>query len=97
MSVTVVLEFQAQPDKADAVVKFLRAVLPDTRAYNGFESLSLHQNQDDPSSFLIWEQWVTRRHYDAYLAWRTETGALNEFVDLLAGPPSFRFFDFVGA
>lgn len=97
MSVTVVLEFKVQPDKADTVVEFLRKALPATRAYAGFESLTLHRDQDDPSAFLIWEQWATRGQYDAYLAWRTESGTLNEFVELLAGPPSFRFFDHVGA
>lgn len=56
-----------------------------------------HQDQDDPNAFLIWEQWATRPNYEAYLAWREETGVLKGFVDLLAGPPTFTFYDFVGA
>lgn len=96
MSVTVVLEFQTQPDKVDAVKAFFRKVLPDTRAYDGFESLTVHQNQEDLTAFLVWELWATRQQYEAYLAWRTETGALNDLVAVLTGPPSFRFFDFVG-
>jgi quinol monooxygenase YgiN len=96
MSVTVVLEFHTQPDKVDAVKEFFRKLLPDTRAYDGFESLTVHQNQDDPTAFLVWELWKTRQNQDGYLAWRTETGALSDFVAMLAGPPSFRFFDFVG-
>ena len=97
MSVNVVLEIKAQPDQAANVIEFFRKALPATRAYDGFESLTLHQDQDDPSAFLIWEQWVTRRHYEAYLAWRTESGTLDELVQMLDGPPSFRFLDFVGA
>ena len=96
MSVTVVLEFQTQPDKADEVREFFRKILPDTRAYDGFESLTVHQNQDDPSAFLVWELWATRPQYEAYLAWRTETGALGDLVAMLTGPPSIRFFGFVG-
>jgi quinol monooxygenase YgiN len=96
MSVTVVLEFQTQPDKVNAVKEFFRKLLPDTRAYDGFESLTVHQNQEDPTGFLVWELWNTRQEYDAYLAWRTETGALSDLVAMLASPPSFRFFDFVG-
>jgi quinol monooxygenase YgiN len=95
MSVTVVLEFQTQPDKVDAVKEFFRN-LPDTRAYDGFESLTVHQNQEDPTAFLVWELWNTRQNYETYLAWRTETGALSDLVAMLASPPSFRFFEFVG-
>ena len=96
MSVTVVLEFQAKADKVDEIKEFFRKVLPETRAYDGFESLTLHQDQEDLTSFLVWELWATRSNYEAYLAWRTETGALSSLVEMLAGPPSFRFFDFVG-
>jgi quinol monooxygenase YgiN len=97
MSTFVVLECQAKPDKVDEVKNFLRKVLPDTRAYEGFESLVVHQSQEDPTSLMMYEQWSTRPNYEAYLAWRTETGALDEFVAMLAGPPSFRFFDLVDA
>lgn len=97
MSVKVVLEFQAAADQVDAVKKFLRAVLPDTRAYEGFESLTVHQNDDDPTKFLVWEQWATRPHYETYLAWRQESGALGELANMLDGEPSIRFFNHVGA
>jgi quinol monooxygenase YgiN len=56
MSVTVALEIKVQPGKADDVIEFLRKALPDTRSYAGFESLTLHRNQDDENSFVIWEQ-----------------------------------------
>ena len=96
MSVKVVLEFQTTADQVDAVKDLFRAVLADTRAYEGFESLTVHQDVDDPTSFLVWEQWETRPHYEAYLAWRTETGVLDKLVAMLTGEPSIRFFDHVG-
>lgn len=43
-----------------------------------------------------WEQWATRGQYETYLAWRTETGALDKLVAMLDGPPSIRFLDHVG-
>jgi len=96
MSMKVVLEFQTTADQVDAVKDLLRTVLPDTRGYDGFESLTVHQSDDDPTSFLIWEQWATRGDYEAYLAWRTETGVLDKLLAMLTGPPSFRFFNHVG-
>ena len=97
MSTFVTLEFQARPETVEMVKEFLRKVLPDTRAYAGFESIVLHQNQDDPTSMMMYESWATRPHYDTYLAWRVSTGALDEFGEMLGGPPTFRFFDLVDA
>jgi quinol monooxygenase YgiN len=96
MSVKVLLEFQAKADQVDDIKKFLRSELPDTRAYDGFESLTMHQSDDDPTRFLFWEQWASRPHYEAYLAWRTETGVMNQFLDMLMDPPTIRVFNHVG-
>ena len=96
MSVKIVLEFEAKADQVDNAKKFLRSVLPDTRDYEGFESLTLHQSDDDPTRFLIWQQWVSRDHYEAYLAWRVDSGVLSEFVDMLEGEPVIRVFNHVG-
>src|SRR4051794_22897974 len=96
MSMKVVLEFQTTVDQVDAVKDFFRTVLPDTRGYEGFESLTMHQNDDDPTSFLVWEQWASRPHYESYLAWRTETGVLDKLLAMLPEPPSIRFFNHVG-
>ena len=96
MSVKVVLEFRTTPDQVDAVKALFRAVLPDTRGYEGCESLTLHQSEEEPTSFLVWEQWVTRPHYEKYLAWRTETGVLDQLIAMCDGQPSIRFFSNVG-
>jgi len=96
MSVKVLLEFQTQADQVDAAKEFLREVLPDTRAYDGFESLTMHQSDDDPTKFLFWEQWMSRQHYETYLAWRIETGTLKQFVDMLTDEPTIRVFNHVG-
>jgi quinol monooxygenase YgiN len=97
MSVTVVLECRTAEDKTDEVIAFFRKVLPDTRAYDGFESLTVHRNSDDPTSLLIWETWASRPHYEKYFQWRTDTGALGTLMQMLDGEPSIRFFDYVGA
>jgi quinol monooxygenase YgiN len=96
MSCQVILELKAKPGCIDKVRAFLRKVLPDTRGYAACITLHAIQNQDDPSTILIVEQWATRQHYEKYLAWRTESGVMNEFVDLMAGPTSIRFFDYFG-
>jgi quinol monooxygenase YgiN len=94
MTTQVILEFRAKADCIEGSRAFLKRVLPDTRGYDGCVTLHVVQNQDDPASIVIVEQWDTRGHYERYLAWRTETGIMEEFTALMDGPPSIRFFDF---
>jgi hypothetical protein len=46
---------------------------------------------------MFFGQWVSRPHYERYLAWRTETGTLNELAEKIAGEPIWTFYDYVGA
>lgn len=97
MSVAVVLELQAQPDKLEELKATMKSLLPDTRAYDGCKGVTVHQDQDDPTRILVLETWISRPQYKKYFAWRTETGALAAVVALSAAPPSVRYFDDVDA
>jgi quinol monooxygenase YgiN len=96
MSVTVTIHVQAQPDKVESVKQFLHKVLPDTRAYDGCESVTIHQNQDDATRLMFCGLWASRPHYERYLAWRTETGALADLGAMIVGDPVWTYYDFVG-
>ncbi|MGQ0846831.1 MAG: putative quinol monooxygenase [Sporichthyaceae bacterium] len=92
MAVTVVLELNIQPDKADEFEKYLGSILVDTRARPGFQSIVTHRNTEDPAAFLAYEVWDSRADYEAYLGWRTENGSMATIGSYLAGPPSIRYF-----
>ena len=96
MTTQVILEFRAKEGCADKVRDWLRSVLPDTRGFKGCVTLHVIRNQDEPAQFLIIEQWDTRADYEAYLAWRGERGDMEIFGAMMDGPPTIRFFDFVG-
>jgi quinol monooxygenase YgiN len=97
VSVTVVVQFQAEPDKTADLLEFLRKNVPDHRSYDGCESLVVHQSQDDPTMVLIYEQWTAQPKHEAYLAWRTETGVLEQLGEMLAGELSFGYYGTVDA
>ncbi len=96
MTCQVIVEFKVKEDRLEDLPVFLRSVLADSRGYDGCVSINIVQNQDEPTAFAILEKWDTRGHYEKYLNWRTETGVLNEFADMIVGEPSFRYFDFLG-
>ena len=84
MPVTIIAEFHAAPGKLDELLATLKAVLPETRAYDGCRGLVSWLDQDR-STIVLTEQWDSFDHYDRYLAWRAETGVLAAAAGLLEG------------
>ena len=97
MTCTILLELTTPEGKAGDMIELLRAILPDTRARDGFVGIELQQDQDKPETLVLIERWRSRADYEAYLAWRTERGDLDKLGAMLAGPPSIRYFDSVEA
>jgi quinol monooxygenase YgiN len=97
MSAIVLLEIQVKPEAVDEMKAFLKKILPDTRAYNGCQGLDIYGNVDDPGNLVFYERWDSRQHYEKYLAWRTETGVVDQLGAMLAAPPSIRYFERVEA
>jgi quinol monooxygenase YgiN len=93
MSTYVVTEFRTKPRRAEELVTILSEALPDSLAHDGCEAISLRRNQDDATNIVSFTQWASRRHYDNYLAWRTEAGLTDEIGDMLVEPVSIRYFD----
>ena len=93
MSILVLLQISAQPDKVAALKAAFGGLLPDTRAYDGCEGITVHTDQDDPTRIVLLERWASRGHYERYFAWRVERGDLDALGALTAGPPSISYLD----
>ncbi len=96
MSCQVLIEFRAREERIDAMLKWLRDILPDTRAREGCVAVAVTRDQDNPTRFAFVEQWASRQHYERYFEWRRQTGVLDELATMVDGEASFRFFDYVG-
>lgn len=97
MSTTVLLELQVKPKAVDEMILYLKEILPDTRTYEGYQSIEVQQNQEDSSNLVLIEKWDSRQHYEKYLGWRTETGVIDKLDSMLFQPPSIRYYDQVDA
>ena len=87
MPTLVILEAKAKSGTLGQIKEFLGKRLPETRAYEGCQSLTPYLNEDGRSLVIV-EHWESKPHYEKYLAWREETGALASFGELLEGPPT---------
>ncbi|MEM1204177.1 MAG: antibiotic biosynthesis monooxygenase [Acidobacteriota bacterium] len=96
MTIMVKVEAVAQPEKTTELVRMLQRGFPHTRAAPGCHDLTAYLNEDGVSLVVI-EHWESKAHYQSYLDWRTETGAIDALGALLQGPLEIRFFEKVGA
>ena len=96
MSILTLLELQAADGKAEEVKAMLKKHLGDTRARQGCELVTVHQDQANPNSILLIERWASRADDEAYRAWRAGDGAIPEMAGLVTGA-TIRYFDDVDA
>ncbi len=68
------IAFTAAPGKRDELVDTLVSILPDTRAFDGCNSIAFTESADSPGALLLIEDWDSMEQYDAYKAWRRESG-----------------------
>lgn len=91
MAIDIILDLNVKPEHRDELIDTLAAILPDTRAFPGCNSVAVTVNEDDQCNIVLFEKWETRSDHEKYMAWRTERGDLDKLGALLAGPPSVRY------
>ena len=93
MPTTIVLEIQAKPECIDKLKEFLQNSVSETKTFDGYISVEFHENLDEKGSLLLFERWESRKHYEKYIAWRSDTGAMTELLAMTTAPPQIRYFE----
>jgi quinol monooxygenase YgiN len=84
MTELAVLNFKAAKGKFDALGDMFRAVLGDTRAYDGCVKVDVYEDEGNNTITLV-EEWESLAHQQKYLGWRIETGIQEATKDILEG------------
>tara|TARA_B100000809_G_scaffold252972_1_gene288358 strand:- start:660 stop:953 length:294 start_codon:yes stop_codon:yes gene_type:complete len=93
MAITVTLAFSVVPERVEEFKTLLKGLLPDTRAYDGCQSVDVYQDQGDSGLIYLVEDWKSKAHQQRYQAWRDETGIAETVGPFLAGEPRFNYFE----
>jgi quinol monooxygenase YgiN len=84
--VTVVARIKAKPGLEEKVKQELLSLVPQTRAEAGCINYDLHRHSEDPSVFMFYENWVTKRDLDEHLEMPYLRAFKAKAAELLAEP-----------
>ena|ERR1039457_908865 len=93
MSVNIITQFRTKDKRSNDLISLIRRLLPESLQHDGCEEISIRQNQDQPNDIISVQRWASRRHYESYRAWRSDSGVTAQFEEMLTEPISVRFFD----
>ena len=93
MSTMVLIELAVKPESVDDMKTLMKELLPDTRAYDGCQSVDFYDNTETKGNMVLYEIWDSRAHQERYLQWRSETGTLAPLQALVTAPPKIQYFD----
>lgn len=84
--VTVVATFKAKPGMEETARETILALVAPTRAEAGCINYDLHRSPDDPSVFMLYENWVSKKDLDEHLAMPYLQDLLAKADDLFTEP-----------
>ncbi|MEP4891812.1 MAG: putative quinol monooxygenase [Aliiglaciecola sp.] len=67
-NLTVVANIKANADKVDLVKAELLKLIEITRAEEGCINYDLHQNNESPAHFMLYENWESRELWQTHMA-----------------------------
>ena len=89
MSQIAIVKMDIKPGKYEEAVAFLQKHIPDTASFEGCESIRVAGSSED-STMIVYGEWASIEAHKKYVAWREESGLLQEFVsEFLESPPEF--------
>jgi quinol monooxygenase YgiN len=94
MSATVIVSFQAKSDQVKALSDFLSGLQAGVLEAGGL-SITLLQDQDDPTRFFEIEKWPSADAHKNFVQGAAAAGAFKPFEALLATPFQVNYLDTV--
>jgi quinol monooxygenase YgiN len=92
MATTAILELQLKPDSLETAHTVIHATLTGTRAFAGCLDVTVLVDSDDPAHVIVYENWESIEHDQAYRAWRATPEGKSGLGPILAAPPKLTQF-----
>ncbi|WP_420572609.1 putative quinol monooxygenase [Kordia sp.] len=90
----VTLEANLKDDCIDNFFYLLSKYLPETKMYDGFISIKIHQCTTE-NTIVLHQEWESITHYEAYLRWRTDNGVMHILRANFTSDPIIKYWNTV--
>ncbi|WP_338446062.1 putative quinol monooxygenase [Pelagerythrobacter marensis] len=90
--ITLVAHIKAKPGQEEELGRRLAALIDPTRAEAGCINYDLHRLNDDPSVWMLYENWVSKSALDAHFKMPYLEAFLASKEDLLAEDMEIRLY-----
>ena len=84
--VTVTARFRAKTDCADKLRESILSLVAPTRSEAGCINYDLHQSAEDPTVFILYENWASKKALDEHMAMPYLKSFLGTLEAVLAEP-----------
>ena len=93
MSVSVLLSGTLKDGLVEQFTEICSEAFHVTRAFDGCQNINLTLNVENPHKYVLTEVWDSKKHYEKYLAFRTEDGTVGAIGDMSVDGPNIDIFD----
>jgi len=87
--VCVIINLYCTAGKEDEFQAFLINAMQETKQYKGNLSVEVRQSATEPSFFRIMSEWASEEERLIYMAWRQESGFIDQLASFLTTEPEF--------
>ena len=95
-ALTIIVTIHAKAGQESRVRDVLRGMLGPTRAETGCINYDLHESQDNPGVFAIYENWASAAHIDTHLKSAHFQALAKLIPEIFAGPPEITKWQKIG-
>jgi len=89
MSQIAIVKMKVKMGRYEEAVAFMQKHIPNTASFEGCMSIHVAGSSED-STMMVYGEWASIEAHKKYVAWREESGLLQEFVlEFLESPPEF--------
>jgi quinol monooxygenase YgiN len=86
----VIARIKARPNKVNDLLLALSSLVEPTRKESGCLSYDLFQNNEDPTDFILIEEWQSNTALESHFATKHFKDALVKLPNLIAAEPDIR-------
>ncbi|MEM1171301.1 MAG: putative quinol monooxygenase [Cyanobacteria bacterium P01_H01_bin.35] len=86
--------FEIIPDKREEFIQLINDIIPKVRMNSGNISYSLYEEINNPNSFLIFEEWKSKKSLQKFIATDAHKIKEQKIMEISVKEPSFKIHHF---